>query len=214
MSIASCNYLLHSKYVKKVDALFGLIRIPLDALAVCAALLLSYRLRLARIDLVPGFQLLKPAQFMPDLHYYLLYFVLPGTLLFLALAGAVHLFSLRSTMSGWSEAMRVLLANTALDCAHQRLVFPRPGSAVLLTRTPAPVVSVHELFSPEHACIAHPAPTRTLAFWIRKTPRPVCRGSPAHDPCEKRRCCMTFTMRTWGTSQIWMRSSAYSSSAL
>ena len=46
--------------MKKSEAILGLLRIPLDALAVLAALLLSYRLRQESIDLIPRVQLLEP----------------------------------------------------------------------------------------------------------------------------------------------------------
>lgn len=96
--------------MKKSEALFGLARIPLDALAVTAALLLSYRLRAANIDLLPGVQLLQTSHTLPTLPYFLKFFVLPWVLLFLALEASLQLFTLRSTMGGWAEAMRVILA--------------------------------------------------------------------------------------------------------
>ncbi len=51
--------------MKKSEAIFGLLRIPVDALAVFAALLLAYRLRQMNIDLIPGVQLLDPATTFP-----------------------------------------------------------------------------------------------------------------------------------------------------
>lgn len=95
--------------MKKSEAIFGIVRIPLDALAVTAALLLSYRLRLANIDLVPHVQLLSPAVSLPPLHYFIMYFVVPGLLLFLALAALAGLYALRATMSAWVEVGRVML---------------------------------------------------------------------------------------------------------
>ena len=53
--------------MKKSEAILGLLRIPLDALAVLAALLLSYRLRQGSIDLIPRVQLLEPPQSLPPL---------------------------------------------------------------------------------------------------------------------------------------------------
>lgn len=99
--------------MKKSEAMFGLVRIPLDALAVTAALLLSYRLRQANIDLLPFIHLPKLTQGFPEFSYFLSMFVGPCVLLFLALAAALQLYTLRSTMSAWVEVGRVVLA-TAL----------------------------------------------------------------------------------------------------
>lgn len=96
--------------MKKSEALFGLIRIPLDALAVGAALLLSYRLREASVDLIPGVQLLEPARTLPSFPYFASTFVVPGIILFLAVASGLRLYALRATASSWSEVGRVLLA--------------------------------------------------------------------------------------------------------
>lgn len=92
---------------------FGAFRIPLDALAVLAALLLAYRLRQANIDLIPRVQLLEPASTLPTLPYYLETFALPGVLVFLVLAAMLHLYAIRSTLSAWVEVGRILAA-TAL----------------------------------------------------------------------------------------------------
>ena len=96
--------------MKRTDLLFGVLRLPLDLLASIGALLLSYRLRQANIDLVPGVQLLDPATTLPPLAYYLKTFVLPGVLLFLFLCACLRLYSLRSTMSAWIEVGRVIIA--------------------------------------------------------------------------------------------------------
>ncbi len=85
-------------------------RIPLDALAVFGALLLSYRLRLANIDLIPRVQLLDPSPTLPSLDAYLSAFVLPSVLGFLLLAALLRLYALRSTRSAWSEAGRIMIA--------------------------------------------------------------------------------------------------------
>ena len=96
--------------MKQAEAIFGLLRIPVDALAVFAALLLSYRLRLLNIDLIPGVQLLEPATTLPDLEAYVATFVTPGIAGFLLLAASLKLYVLLTTRSAWSEAGRVLLA--------------------------------------------------------------------------------------------------------
>jgi exopolysaccharide biosynthesis polyprenyl glycosylphosphotransferase len=95
--------------MKKSEALFGIARVPLDALAVGVALLLAYRLREAGIDLLPGIQLLENAKTLPPFPYYLRATVLPGIALFLMLAAFVRLYALRATLSLWIEVGRILI---------------------------------------------------------------------------------------------------------
>jgi len=90
--------------------LFGALRVPLDGLAVFVALLLSYRLRQANIDLVPGVQLLEPAQTLPDITIFLREFVVPGIGLFMIIAAFLKLYAFRATASAWAEIGRILLA--------------------------------------------------------------------------------------------------------
>jgi len=94
--------------MKKSEALFGVVRIPLDALAIFAGLLLSYYLRVARIDLIPNVQLLEEAQSLPPLNAYILSFVLPSILAILLLAAFFKLYVLRTTLSAWEEVFRVI----------------------------------------------------------------------------------------------------------
>ena len=94
--------------MKKSEALFGIARIPLDALAIFAALLLSYHLRAARIDLIPNVQLLEEAQSLPLLRVYITSFVLPSILSLLLLAAFFGLYVLRTTLSAWQEVFRVM----------------------------------------------------------------------------------------------------------
>ena len=96
--------------MKKSEAIFGLLRIPVDALAVFTALVLSYRLRTMNIDLVPRVQLLEQATTLPSLDAYLSTFVIPGMIGFLLLAGALKLYVLITTRSAWNEVGRLLLA--------------------------------------------------------------------------------------------------------
>lgn len=96
--------------MKKSEALFGLARIPLDVLTLIAALLLSYRLREANISFFLLHQALEPAKSLPDLRYFFVWFVIPSTLLFVAIAAMLGLYALRSTMSAWTEMGRVLMA--------------------------------------------------------------------------------------------------------
>lgn len=96
--------------MKRSEILFGVLRVPADALAVFAALLFAYRLRELRIDLLPGIQLLEPATSLPEFSLYITSFALPGTLVFLGLAALLRLYVLRTTESAWSEVGRVVIA--------------------------------------------------------------------------------------------------------
>jgi len=97
--------------VKKSEAIFGLLRIPVDALAVFAALLLAYRLRQMNIDLIPGVQLLDPATTLPDLPDYLSLFVTPGIFGFLFFATCLGMYILLSTRSAWNEVGKLFIAS-------------------------------------------------------------------------------------------------------
>jgi exopolysaccharide biosynthesis polyprenyl glycosylphosphotransferase len=95
--------------MKKSEAVFGLLRVPLDALAVFAALVLSFRLRQLDIDLLPGYQLLEPARTLPTLDYFVNAFVVPSVFVFILFAAFLKLYALRSTMGSWVEIGRVLI---------------------------------------------------------------------------------------------------------
>ena len=97
--------------MKKSEAIFGLLRIPTDALAVFAALTLAYHLRLSNIDLVPGVQLLEPASTLPDVPVYIYSFVVPGILGFIFLAACLSLYTLLTTRSAWNEIGRILIVS-------------------------------------------------------------------------------------------------------
>ena len=97
--------------MKKSEAIFGLLRIPVDALAVFAALLLAYRLRQLNVDLIPGVQLLEPATTLPDLPGYVSLFVTPGILGFLFFAACLRMYVLISTRSAWNEVGKLLIAS-------------------------------------------------------------------------------------------------------
>ncbi len=96
--------------MKRSEALFGLIRIPLDALAVWIALMLSYHLRAGNIDLLPGTQLLEPTISLPSLPYYTSTFVAPSILLFILFCAILGLYGLKATMSAWREVGKIALA--------------------------------------------------------------------------------------------------------
>lgn len=97
--------------MKRSEAIFGLLRLPVDAAAVLAALLLAYQLRLLNIDLIPWVQLLEPAQTIPPLDTYLETFVLPGIGAFLGLAATLGLYALITTRSSWNEVARVFIVS-------------------------------------------------------------------------------------------------------
>jgi len=96
--------------MKRSETVFGAVRIPLDALAVAAAMLLSYRLREANIDLVPGFQLLDPASTLPPIGVYFTSFIVPSAIAFICFCGSLGLYGLESTRSAWKETGRTILA--------------------------------------------------------------------------------------------------------
>ncbi len=96
--------------MKFSEIVFGLLRIPLDALAVLGALLLGYRLREAQVDLLPGIQLLDPAVSLPPYETYVDTFVVPSIAAFLVLAAALKMYSIRLERSAWVEIGRTMLA--------------------------------------------------------------------------------------------------------
>lgn len=101
--------LYNASDMKKSEALFGLARIPLDVLAVCAALLLSYRLREANIDLVPSVQLLDTASTLPEFWWYARAFIVPSIAVYIVLASIIGLYALQSTRSAWNEVGRIII---------------------------------------------------------------------------------------------------------
>jgi exopolysaccharide biosynthesis polyprenyl glycosylphosphotransferase len=102
---------MYTAVVKTSEVLFGVARMPLDALAVLAALMLSFRLRQANVNLVPGFQFAETTSTLPPLSNYLTYFVLPSIVVFLILAAALGLYTLRSTSSAWRETWLACVAS-------------------------------------------------------------------------------------------------------
>lgn len=97
--------------MKPSEFFFGIMRIPLDALGICAALILSYRLRTANIDLLPGINLLEPASTLPPLPIFVTYFILPSIAGFIALSACLSLYSLVTTTSAWREIGRILIVS-------------------------------------------------------------------------------------------------------
>lgn len=99
--------------MKKSEAMFGVLRVPLDALAVFAALLLAYKLRALNITVIPGLEIADAAGTLPVMSWYMIHFIVPGVGTFLVLAGLLGLYTLESTWSAFLEVGRVLVA-TAL----------------------------------------------------------------------------------------------------
>ncbi|MDD4628268.1 MAG: exopolysaccharide biosynthesis polyprenyl glycosylphosphotransferase [Candidatus Peribacteraceae bacterium] len=97
--------------MKRSEVALGLMRIPVDALAVTAALLLSYRLREAQMDLIPYYQFLDPATSLPPMDFYLRAFVFPSIGIFAVVAAVLGLYALRSTRGAWSEVGGVIIAS-------------------------------------------------------------------------------------------------------
>lgn len=93
--------------MKRSEVTLGLLRIPMDILAVLAALLLSYSLRVQSRDLLPGVQLLDPPLSLPDIDTYISSFVMPGIIIFVILAAMMRLYALRSPLGGTRELARV-----------------------------------------------------------------------------------------------------------
>lgn len=99
--------------MKKSEAIFGVLRVPLDAIAALAALLLAYRLRTLNIILIPWLGLTDASGTLPPMTWYVIHFVVPGVGTFLVIAALLGLYTLESTESAFLEAGRVLIA-TAL----------------------------------------------------------------------------------------------------
>jgi exopolysaccharide biosynthesis polyprenyl glycosylphosphotransferase len=100
----------NARTVKKLELLFGLLRIPLDALAVACALTLAYWLRTHNMDLVPQVQLLDPPISLPNLHDYARAFIVPSILIFFGTALSLKLYAFQVTKSAWREVGRSLQA--------------------------------------------------------------------------------------------------------
>lgn len=96
--------------MKRSEAIFGAIRVPLDAVAVFASLLIAYRLREANVDLVPGYQLLEAASTLPAFPWYVQQFVLPGVAGFVGIAAVLRLYVWQTTESAWTEIGRIMIA--------------------------------------------------------------------------------------------------------
>lgn len=97
--------------MKNIDLHLGLLRIPMDILAACAALLLSFKLRTESVDLIPNIQLLDAATTLPPLSIYMQTFVLPGIVLFILLIAFARLYVLQVHFSLLREVQRILVVS-------------------------------------------------------------------------------------------------------
>lgn len=95
--------------MKRIDTSLGVLRIPIDILAVLAALLLSYRFREANVDLIPNVQLLESATTLPSFGIYVETFVLPATAVFVLLAAIARLYVLQVHFSTLREFQRIVV---------------------------------------------------------------------------------------------------------
>lgn len=96
--------------MKKLEILFGILRLPIDAAAVTLALILSYHLRERSVDLIPGVQLLEAPSTLPALPDYVSTFIIPSIALFILVALGMRLYSFRITGSAWAEMGRTIVA--------------------------------------------------------------------------------------------------------
>ncbi len=96
--------------MKKSEAIFGVLRVPLDAAAVFGALFLAYHLRSLNIAVIPGLEIADAAGTLPTMPWYLIHFIVPGVGTFLVIAALLGLYTLESTESAFLEIGRVILA--------------------------------------------------------------------------------------------------------
>ncbi len=104
-------HILYTQSIKRSELFFGLLKIPIDALAVLLAITSAYSLRSASIDLLPGMQLVSGPALLPSFSYYLVQFGVQSTALYIVLLATLGLYALRLTRSGWYELSRVALAS-------------------------------------------------------------------------------------------------------
>ena len=97
--------------MKRSEIIFGIVRIPLDALACTAALLLAYRLRESNVDLIPNVQLLLLPGNLPPLEYYVQSFVIPAVFGYLLISASLRLYALKTTLGVWKEIRLIIVAS-------------------------------------------------------------------------------------------------------
>jgi exopolysaccharide biosynthesis polyprenyl glycosylphosphotransferase len=95
--------------MKRSELVFGILRVPLDALAVLSSLILAFFLRTKNIDLIPGRAFLETAQTLPILPVFLNDFIVPSILLFIVVAALLKLYIIRITLGYFREVSRIIL---------------------------------------------------------------------------------------------------------
>lgn len=95
----------------KSEIIFGVVRVPLDALCAAAAFFLAYELRVHNVNVLPWVAIKDASSTLPQTADYMLNFVLPGAFGFVVIAMCIGLYSLQITRSAWSEMGRLLLAS-------------------------------------------------------------------------------------------------------
>lgn len=103
----------YTHFMKKSEAIFGVLRVPLDALSVFSALMLAYYFRALNIIVIPGLDLADAVGTLPEMWWYMIHFVVPGIGTFLVIAGLLGLYTLEFTDSAFLEVGRAIVA-TAL----------------------------------------------------------------------------------------------------
>ena len=97
--------------MKKSEILFGVARVPLDALCAVLAFLLAYQLRFANVNVLPWVTIKDATSTLPPPVEYAARFALPGAVVFVVVAMLLGLYGLQVTRSAWSEIGRLLLAS-------------------------------------------------------------------------------------------------------
>lgn len=95
--------------MKKSEAIFGVLRVPLDAFAVGLALLVAYRLRQYNVNVLPWSDLADATRHLPALAWYINTFLLPSVAVILSLSAMLGLYTLRSNRSAWIETGRIIV---------------------------------------------------------------------------------------------------------
>ena len=97
--------------MKRSEILFGVARVPLDALCAALAFLLAYQLRFNNVNLLPWIDIKDAAATLPPSEHYFSNFVFPGAVAFVVIAGILKLYALQVTRGAWSEVGRIVLAS-------------------------------------------------------------------------------------------------------
>jgi exopolysaccharide biosynthesis polyprenyl glycosylphosphotransferase len=97
--------------MKRSEILFGVMRVPLDALCALLAFFIAYQLRLNNVNLLPWVSIKDAASTLPSSVVYAESFAFPGAVLYVVISMLLGLYALQVTRSAWSEIGRLLLAS-------------------------------------------------------------------------------------------------------